>query len=121
MRGRSKVKKEKKMMGEKWDLRTLGSAIKRMAACPTKGCNFLASGTIVIIVIVPMGRQICQIHWIHIACSHNLGSYCVTVTLCSLIKSSDSSTIYTMSIRLLPIIYNSCQTQNVFRYVSYFS
>lgn len=108
-------------MGEEWVLRTLGSAIKRMAACPTKDCHFLAFGTIVIIVMMPMGRQICQICWIHIAGSHNLGSHCVPVTSCSLIKSSDSSTIYTMSIRLLPIIYNSCQTQNLIRYVRYFS
>lgn len=45
MRGRSKGKKERKRMGEKWaandNPRTLGSAIMRTAACPKKGCNFL--------------------------------------------------------------------------------
>lgn len=57
--------------------RTLGSDVMRMAAFPTKDCNFLASETIVIIVIMLMGRRICQIHWVHIAYSHNLGSVCV--------------------------------------------
>lgn len=125
MRGRSKGKKERKRMGEKWaandNPRTLGSAIMRTAACPTKGCNFFASETIVIIVIMSMGRQICQIHWLHIARSHNLGSRRVPVTLCSLIKFSDSSTIYITTTRLLPTIHNSCETPNFFRYMLYFS
>lgn len=60
-RGRSKGKKERKRKGEKQTAndnpRTLGSGVMRTAACPTKGCYFLASETIVIIVIMLMGRQ----------------------------------------------------------------
>lgn len=113
-RGRSKGKKERKRKGEKQTAndnpRTLGSGVMRTAACPTKGCYFLASETIVIIVIMLMGRQICQIHWIHIAYSHNLGSLHVPVTLCSIINFSDCS-----SIRPQPTVHISCQTPKYFR------
>lgn len=90
--------------------KTVSSAVMRMAACPTKGFNFLASATIVIIVIMLVGRQICQIHWIHTAYSHNLGSVRVPVTLCSIIMFSDCS-----SIRPQPIVHISCQTPKCFR------
>lgn len=58
-----------------------------------------------------MGGQIWEIHWIHLACSHKLGSLCAQVTLCSLIELSGSSAVQRTSTLLIPTRYSSCQPQ----------